>query len=517
VENIAPKGARTLTPEKLARFYKEVGGNLDGNALFIYFLSIFLPLWFRVFSRVVVIKVDGCEKELFLSTPVAKLSDIYSTLGCEHSLQPVTGDDFLPPSIPALTPRGFAIWQTIQLLLEPEEHVPYLQNAVKKFPLVDLETGERFPREIPRAAFPRWPDEETERWHDEAFARKAEENKKVGGAEKARTGVPDPAVATAPVEEESWRYRPRRKQRHRQQTEPAYEEPRYAEEAVYSRSAPGSGQERDRSRAGRHRRRQQQQQHVHSHSYSHPTYDTRMAETPVASDIDADAEGDVYASLAYGQRSSQHHPRPHHRHSASRLKHTSGEFAKSYIYANGDTVPVDPYPEDATYIRPTRAQGNLHHGYHSIPDLHYTAPTPAEPAEDELRSRFLRHRSSSPPSRAPLGSTSGSGRKGGSTSRSRGRRAYYDSEYESPYELSEEEFATPPAWDMARESAEAELELLEMEMEKRRKKEARESRRRVRKEQAHLQAQLERERAAEGGYVSAKKYSRSGVEGGYYS
>ncbi|KAF8540459.1 hypothetical protein BDD12DRAFT_734590, partial [Trichophaea hybrida] len=138
IENMAPKEVRYLTPTKLAAFYREAGGDLD---------------------------------ELFLGTPVTKLSDIYSTLGCAHSLQPVPGDDFLPPSIPALSTRGFAIWQTIQLLLDPEEHVHYLQNAVKKFPLRDPETGEPFPREIPAEAFPRTPDVETERWHDAAFER----------------------------------------------------------------------------------------------------------------------------------------------------------------------------------------------------------------------------------------------------------------------------------------------------------------------------------------------------------
>jgi len=43
IENMAPKEIRTLTPTKLAAFYKQVGGDLDGKFIFCFlFLSLLL-------------------------------------------------------------------------------------------------------------------------------------------------------------------------------------------------------------------------------------------------------------------------------------------------------------------------------------------------------------------------------------------------------------------------------------------------------------------------------------------
>ncbi|KAF7114044.1 hypothetical protein CNMCM5793_007024 [Aspergillus hiratsukae] len=120
-----------LTPDRMAAFYRKVGGNYD---------------------------------ILFLETKSSALSFIYQRLGCFHSIQP-TNDPFKPPSIPALQPNGFVRWQTIQLLLDPDEHARYLQNAVA---LWDIETpnGGTFPKTIPRDAFPSEPDPEMVEWHE---------------------------------------------------------------------------------------------------------------------------------------------------------------------------------------------------------------------------------------------------------------------------------------------------------------------------------------------------------------
>ncbi|KAI9043576.1 uncharacterized protein KD926_003346 [Aspergillus affinis] len=125
-----------LTPERLATFYGKVGGNYD---------------------------------VLFLDTKSSALSFIYQRLGCFHSIQPST-DPYKPPSVPALQPNGFVRWQTIQLLLDPEEHCRYLQNAVA---LWDIEhpNGGYFPKDIPRDAFPAESDPEMVNWHEEVSRR----------------------------------------------------------------------------------------------------------------------------------------------------------------------------------------------------------------------------------------------------------------------------------------------------------------------------------------------------------
>ncbi|KAH0543570.1 hypothetical protein FGG08_002131 [Glutinoglossum americanum] len=133
IDNIDPKQVNHLTPEKLAAFYKSVGGNYD---------------------------------ELFLETPNSSLSFLYQALGCAHSFEQPVLEHFSPPSIPALAHAGFVRWQTIQLLLDPNEQVPFLQEAVRKFDILHPATGGIFPKVLPREAFPEQPDEEMTRWYN---------------------------------------------------------------------------------------------------------------------------------------------------------------------------------------------------------------------------------------------------------------------------------------------------------------------------------------------------------------
>ena len=130
--HIAPWDVHCLTPTKLATFYRLVGGDYD---------------------------------PLFLDTSRASLSFIYQSLGCLHTLQPEK-NPYSPPTVPALTPQGFVRWQTVQLLLEPDEHVPFLQEAVKRFELTNPADGEPFPSVLPREALPIKPDLQMTEWHD---------------------------------------------------------------------------------------------------------------------------------------------------------------------------------------------------------------------------------------------------------------------------------------------------------------------------------------------------------------
>ncbi|RAO65223.1 uncharacterized protein BHQ10_001235 [Talaromyces amestolkiae] len=136
IKHDAGNGSTDLTPDKLARFYREVGGNYD---------------------------------TLFLETKGSALSFIYQSLGCFHTLQPTT-NPFEPPCIPALLPTGFVRWQVINLLLCPDEHVRYLQEAVSRWD-VPNPCGGTFPKVIPREAFPQAPDKDMVEWHENVSKR----------------------------------------------------------------------------------------------------------------------------------------------------------------------------------------------------------------------------------------------------------------------------------------------------------------------------------------------------------
>ncbi|KAL8735040.1 MAG: hypothetical protein Q9181_002978 [Wetmoreana brouardii] len=130
--HVAPWDIDCLTPTKLAAFYRLVGGDCDA---------------------------------LFLDTPQPSLSFVYQSLGCYHTLQPER-DPYTAPKLPALTPQGFVRWQTVQILLRPDEHVPFLQNAVKRLDITNPVDGLPFPHPLPREALPSRPDAEMVQWHE---------------------------------------------------------------------------------------------------------------------------------------------------------------------------------------------------------------------------------------------------------------------------------------------------------------------------------------------------------------
>ncbi|KAJ4508402.1 hypothetical protein HRR83_007333 [Exophiala dermatitidis] len=130
ISTLEPGSDNELSPQRLAAFYRAVGGNYDS---------------------------------LFLKPSDLAVSFMYQTLGCFHSLQP-TASPFETPRIPCLTPKGFARWQTIQILLCPEENVEFIQKAVQIWN-VPMPNGGIFPKYIPKEVFPSRPDEAMEEWH----------------------------------------------------------------------------------------------------------------------------------------------------------------------------------------------------------------------------------------------------------------------------------------------------------------------------------------------------------------
>lgn len=153
-----------LTPEQLAYFYRELHGNYD---------------------------------QLFLGTPHESLAFIYKSLGCLHSLQPQSfshSTAFNDPTVPALKTEGWIMWQTIQLLLGPDEHSQFLMEAVRKWEVKDPVTGEVFPKTLPRMSFPEAPDKHMVAWYEgvserlrEEAAAEEEQRLKEIEAEKAET------------------------------------------------------------------------------------------------------------------------------------------------------------------------------------------------------------------------------------------------------------------------------------------------------------------------------------------
>ncbi|KAI0151667.1 hypothetical protein GGR57DRAFT_179142 [Xylariaceae sp. FL1272] len=133
IENIGNKDDKQLDAKKLAAFYHAVGGDYDS---------------------------------LFVKTPEPSLSYIWRALGVQHTLQP-TDNPYEAPSIPALTLAGFVRWQSLQILLGPEEHVPYMQYAVRNWRLKHPDTGEAFPPILPADSFPTVCDPEVDKWHKE--------------------------------------------------------------------------------------------------------------------------------------------------------------------------------------------------------------------------------------------------------------------------------------------------------------------------------------------------------------
>ncbi|TQV96399.1 hypothetical protein V2A60_003193 [Cordyceps javanica] len=164
VLNVGDRTELQLTPKKLAAFYKTVGGDYDS---------------------------------IFIEMPDSSVSYIWQVTGCQHTLQP-TDNDFAPPSIPALTPRGFSRWESVEILLGPEEHVPFLQFAVKNWNLRHPETGECFPANLPSDVFPSEADEEVDLWHKACGERLTREA--AGRPARQQTRPPNRAQDSQPAD-----------------------------------------------------------------------------------------------------------------------------------------------------------------------------------------------------------------------------------------------------------------------------------------------------------------------------
>ncbi|KAB5582728.1 hypothetical protein GE09DRAFT_1049702 [Coniochaeta sp. 2T2.1] len=99
------------------------------------------------------------------------LEDIYRDLGCEYYLIPK--DAKSRPSVPSLTPSGFAKWMTANILAYPDAEAKRLNHIVSELPInADGPwhgITERLPKQISRHLFPEKPDRKARRLLDDVL------------------------------------------------------------------------------------------------------------------------------------------------------------------------------------------------------------------------------------------------------------------------------------------------------------------------------------------------------------
>ena len=159
--------------------------------------------------------VGGDFDQLFLDSPPASLSFVYTSLGCQHTLHQEK-TFFEPPSIPALTAQGFVRWQVIQILLAPTEHVPYLQESVRRFEILNAGPGGPFPKVLPAECLPQTPDADITKWHKGVEQRLRLEAEASSRPKSARVGISsgDVPLEQAELNPASPRWRPHLRSSH---------------------------------------------------------------------------------------------------------------------------------------------------------------------------------------------------------------------------------------------------------------------------------------------------------------
>jgi len=109
---------------------------------------------------------------LFLNTASNNLSILYTSLGCQHSMElPDANDvdwfqpDFSTPElVPVLTEKGFVRWQTLMTLLNPDRHIPFIQRTVGKLSIEHPEIRQALPTDLPLDGFLAEIGETIEKW-----------------------------------------------------------------------------------------------------------------------------------------------------------------------------------------------------------------------------------------------------------------------------------------------------------------------------------------------------------------
>ncbi|PQE29613.1 hydroxyproline-rich glyco DZ-HRGP protein [Rutstroemia sp. NJR-2017a BBW] len=153
VDDFAPKKSIVITPLKMAAYY---GAYPIDREMHSYTFDV---LWPKIIAYIVFLAI-------FKSTSNSQISKLYQDLGCQHHL--VQDDNNSAPTIPALTPLGFAHWMTIQISAYPDEESKRLEKVVLALPInadgpmVDGKP-ERLPKQISRHLLPSVEDRESQK------------------------------------------------------------------------------------------------------------------------------------------------------------------------------------------------------------------------------------------------------------------------------------------------------------------------------------------------------------------
>ncbi|KAG9235486.1 hypothetical protein BJ875DRAFT_483213 [Amylocarpus encephaloides] len=144
IDDYSPKKSIVVTPDKLARYYTTYAVDDEPHPL----LSIF--------------RAQSNEQ----------ISQLYQDLGCQHFL--VQTEPHKEPTIPALTPVGFAHFMGIAILAYPNQEAKRLENVVLDCPIdADGEMidgkPERLPKQISRHLLPANQDRQSKKLLDNAI------------------------------------------------------------------------------------------------------------------------------------------------------------------------------------------------------------------------------------------------------------------------------------------------------------------------------------------------------------
>lgn len=129
----------------------------------LYFVSLYLITNKPLLTLLAIFRAQSNEQ----------ISRLYQDLGCEHHL--VQDDPSDAPTIPALTPNGFAHWVTTYILAYPEAEAKRLDQVVLALPInadgVSLDgKPERLPKQISRYLLPQKEDRKVKGYIEDAIS-----------------------------------------------------------------------------------------------------------------------------------------------------------------------------------------------------------------------------------------------------------------------------------------------------------------------------------------------------------